>query len=178
MTNSWPELHHQWIGSRLATLLRPEDVAFGLELLGSGEPAYSPPSSSTSQSTQSNTSSIPNDIQGEGTLLLDGRTTLHFALTPEAQRRLQAFNTGVPSQSAKVQPITWVVHLSQWQQRSNKQPCRSRTVEKQDEFFIQCDEFKDLNVCQDSSAEFYIQVHLTSKPHQAFPCTNHRDIYY
>ena len=50
--------------------------------------------------------------------------------------------------------------------KANKQPCRPQTIHKQDEARKQTTEFRELNICETSTAEFYSQIHLTPKPHQ------------
>ena len=77
---------------------------------------------------------------------------------------LDVFNTRLLAMPARVSPMKLRVDLTKWHMKANKHPCRPQTIHKQDEARKQTTEFRELNICETSTAEFYSQIHLTPQP--------------
>ena len=76
-----------------------------------------------------------------------------------------AFSNNLPKQPAKVTPLSFTLDKSKWMKRSNQEPARRQTLQKEEVIQTMTDELTATGVISPSpQAEAWSQVHLVRKP--------------
>jgi hypothetical protein len=87
------------------------------------------------------------------------------------------FATHLPSEPALIPPFELNVEKERWEQPSNGGPPRVQSPAKQEEICTQVDELLRTKVVQPSTASYYSQVILASKPNDQWRfCIDYRKL--
>ena len=104
------------------------------------------------------------DIDILDTIHIEGSPALRGRIRTLLEKFRSVFATHLPSEPALIPPFELNVEKERWEQPSNRGPPRVQSPAKQEEIRTQVDELLRTKVIEPSTASYYSQVILASKP--------------
>ncbi len=104
------------------------------------------------------------DIDVLDTIHIEGSPALRGRIRTLLEKFRSVFATHLPSEPALIPPFELNVEKERWEQPSNRGPPRVQSPAKQEEIRTQVDELLRTKVIEPSTASYYSQVILASKP--------------